>query len=321
MPLKSDSQPPRRSTDASRCLIRLPSILSQGSAPKPGYQDPLDLYLSKKQSRDMSDFEAHSFSIIRSNQLWDQFREEARAKQITTAGGIREMLKEKYVTGCRKHSEPKEDVIRRQRSISWAVDEEDIDLLEAMRTFAPCHESYRNRIRGDTEGIMSLYVNDLDANRRGSSCPRVAKLDSKPLLSMPSLLPNQDRSRERAGSKSWVSTLVDRECSPVVDRSVRPSDSKFIKRKVSFGSDNKTYVASESFMPKEREGDDVSTHFSSNTLSAKRKSMSDDDLSSQYSDGSMLLVEWGECEESSNGETNHECENMNAALSGLVLNM
>jgi len=271
----------------------------------------------------MSDFEAQSFSIIRSNELWDKFREEARAKQITTAVGIREMLMEKYVRRCQKKSEPKEDVVRRQRSISWAIDEEeeDSDLLEAMHTFAPCHESYRNRIRGDIEGIMSLYVNDLEANRRVSSSARVAKLDSKLLLSMPGLLPNQERSRERAGNKSWVSTLVDRDFSPDVECLVRPSEKKSIKRKVSFGSINKSYVTSESSMPKKRQAGDVSTNFSSNTFSANRNSISDDDLSSQYSDGSMLLVEWGECEESSNSETNHDCQDMNAALSGLVLNM
>ncbi|KAL3804125.1 hypothetical protein HJC23_013644 [Cyclotella cryptica] len=326
MSSKSDSQPSRRPTDASRCFMRLSSFLSSGSAPKPEYQDALDLYLSTKHPRNMSDFEAQSFSIIRSNELWDEFREEARAKQITTALGLREMLKEKYVRRCQKQTECKEDIVRPQRSISWRIDDDEVDndILEAMQTLAPCQESYRHRIRGDTEGIMSLYVNDSEKNRKGTSSVRVARIDSKHSLSAPCIRPNQERRTARRGSKSWIGTLTDSDCSPVVETLGRSSDSKSTidyKRKVSFGSTNKDSFTDESIMLVSRQGDDMLSHCSTHTFSTKRNSTSADDLSSQYSDGSTLLVEWGECGESSDGETNGDIKDLSPALSGLVLNV
>ena len=112
-------------------------------------------------------------------------------------------------------------------------------------------------------------------------------------------------------SKSWIGTLVDSDSSLALDE---------LKRKVSFGSIEKNNVKSESFVQRRKQGEDSLTDCSTSTLSTGRKSISADDLSSQLSDGSVLLVEWGECDKSYDGETNHEYQDLNPAVSGLALN-
>ena len=102
-----------------------------------------------------SGFTAQSHSIINSAQSFDNFRREARDKNITTSAGIKEMLHERY---ARKRSG------ERDLEVRGKLDDSDTSLNER-RSMQPRQDSYRRKIRGDTDGILGY---NYDTQCRGS---------------------------------------------------------------------------------------------------------------------------------------------------------
>lgn len=125
---------------------------------------------SNTENRPSTEFEAQSFSIINSEESWDKFRQEARERQITTAAGLKEFLRAKYVNKCPQDSK--------------AVNDEDNKEL----SIEPTQESYRKPIRGNTEHIMDLYE---EPSKRKASNVRLARMTSRLSYSMSALLPQQ----------------------------------------------------------------------------------------------------------------------------------
>jgi hypothetical protein len=170
----------------------------------------------------MSDFEAQSFSIIRSTKLWDQFRQEAKERGVTTTAGLREMLKEMYVKDYMdrgisdlmpKQSDEK-SIGAKGRRISWLSDacEEDQADEEYSPTMSlrPHQESYRERIRGNTDGIMSLYDTESNSSKKkGLSNVRLARMGAGLSLSMSCIASLEEERGDRRGGqmimrKSWI---------------------------------------------------------------------------------------------------------------------
>ncbi|KAL3771624.1 hypothetical protein ACHAWO_009784 [Cyclotella atomus] len=148
------------------------------------------------------EFEAQSHSIVNSNENWDAFRQEAREKKITTAAGLKELLKERY---ARKFS-----LDNSEKGIG--LDEEGEDIRPSI---APSKESYRTLIRGNADHIMGLHLEP--TKRKGHSKVKLSRMASKLSFSMPDyyLLDEQQEGEKKDGqcrrnslanglSKSWI---------------------------------------------------------------------------------------------------------------------
>jgi hypothetical protein len=171
----------------------------------------------------MSDFEAQSFSIIKSTKLWDQFRQEAKERGVTTTAGLREMLKEMYMKDCEdkghldvmpKQSDEKSIGAKGSR-IPWlssdACEEDQAEGEYFTRmSLKSRQESYRERIRGNTDGIMSLYETESNSsNKKGASNVRLARMGTGLSLSMPCIASlKEERGDQRARQMIMRKSLI-----------------------------------------------------------------------------------------------------------------
>ena len=95
--------------------------------------------------RRTSEFTAQSHSIINSAKSFDNFRREARDKNLTTSAGIKEMLHERYTRKL---------IGERDLDVSGKLDDSETSLKERRSILQPRQDSYRRKIRGDTDGIL-----------------------------------------------------------------------------------------------------------------------------------------------------------------------
>lgn len=149
--------------------------------------------------RRTSEFTAQSHSIINSAKSFDNFRREARDKNLTTSAGIKEMLHERYT---RKLSGEID------LDVSGKLDDSETSLKER-QSIQPRQDSYRRKIRGDTDGILGY---DEFAQKRGSKgSARLNRIASNLSSSLTRLADESRMSvrQERHISRGLSRSLVD----------------------------------------------------------------------------------------------------------------